>query len=325
MVQMAGAMDRQQREIDELNARIETLEVHKVRANMLIKGVQEVEKENCKEVVQNFIKSNLKINTAIPVSKAYRVGKGKNRAMLVTLTNPGDKGLIYSNAKNLQGKVNHLQKAYKLDDQLPLRLSEQRQKHRDTVWRNKTTTVAYQLEMSFKRGKLIINNKEYCSQIYKPKASLLLSLKDIEILELNSLEVKDGMAVEEGTSKFRGYVADAKNFVDVNSVYEYVKFHNMDARHIICACLLGSERTVQEEEYEDDNEHGAGRRLLAYMKEAELFNRVICVTRHYDGTHIGPKRFDCILEAARHAVNQKPYNRLPKSSNSLGVKGRVGN
>ena len=164
--------------------------------------------------------------------------------------------------------------------------------------------------MSLKKGKLIIENKEYESNIVTPDIHKLLKLKPDEIVALNNIEVTKGTPVGVETSEFTGYVSDAKNFTEVNSAYEFVRFHNMSARHIISACLIGNERTVLQEEYKDDNEHGTGKKLLAYMKEAKLNNCAIFVVRKYDGKHIGPQRFDHILEAAKIAVNSKLYNRV---------------
>ena len=44
------------------------------------------------------------------------------------------------------------------------------------------------------------------------------------------------------------------------------------------------------------------------MKESKLHNTALFVAREYDGKHIGPQRFDSIIDAAKKAVNRKPYN-----------------
>ena len=82
----------------------------------------------------------------------------------------------------------------------------------------------------------------------------------------------------------------------------------MDARHIICACRIPGSDSTLGFEYEDYDEHGAGQVLLNYMEESDLDNRALFVVRKYDGQHIGPARFDCIVRAAKAAVNHKPYN-----------------
>ena len=287
------------------------MEKDSMRPNLVIRGIGEMQDEDCKQVVNDFIKEKLRITDGINLKKAFRIGKGKNRAILVTLTNPGDKATIYNNVKHLKGQLNYLQCPYQIDDQMPLSINERKRKLRNIVWRNKNTvTVTYRLEMNIKKGKLYIKNKEYVSKIVKPNPARLISLKAEEIAEIDKIEVKKGQVVTCESSSFVGYVADTKDFNQVNMVHEYVKFHNMNSRHITCACLLGSERAVMEEEYEDDDEHGGGHQLLEYMKSAKLYNRTICVTRNYDGMHIGIQHYDMIVAAAKHAVNQKPYNWL---------------
>ena len=135
-----------------------------------------------------------------------------------------------------------------------------------------------------------------------------MKLKDEEILELNNVDIKRGMEIVHKGSTFVGYTTDVSTYKEVNIAYEHVKYHNMAARHIVCACIIPGTNVLEQGDYEDDSEHGAGRTLLEYMKEIELTNRVIFVARYYDGTHIGPKRFECLVNAAKSAVNQKPWN-----------------
>ena len=235
------------------------MEKDSMHPNLVIRGIWETQDEDCKQVVTDFIKEKLRITDEINFKKAFRIGKGKNRAILVALTNPGDKVTIYGNVKHLKGQINYLQCPYQIDDQMPLSINERKWKLRNIVWRNKNmVTVAYQLEMNIKKSKLYIENKEYVSKIVKPNPSRLINLKAEEIAEINKIEVKKCQVVTCESSSFVGYVADTKDFNQVNMVYGYVKFHNMNSRHIMCACLLGSERAVTEEEYEDDNEHGRG-------------------------------------------------------------------
>ena len=89
-----------------------------------------------------------------------------------------------------------------------------------------------------------------------------------------------------------------------------VKFYNLEARHIVVACRVASTETTLGFDFEDDDEHGAGQALLTYMESAEIENRALYVVRNYDGEHIGPARFDCIIDAAKSAINQRPFNSI---------------
>ena len=62
--------------------------------------------------------------------------------------------------------------------------------------------------------------------------------------------------------------------------------------------LTTSTHTGIIEHYEDDGEWGAGRMLLKLLRENNVTNSLVCVTRWYGGKHLGRTRFDLIKEAA---------------------------
>ena len=310
--QLSGVVAYQDQVIQELNSKVEHMEVDKLRPNLVIQGIIETEREDCIQQAQLFFTNQLEITDQILIRKAYRIGKGKKRPLNVTLANPGDKATIYSYVSKLQGKSNARRGKYRIDDQLPPRLPEQKKRNRDMMWRNRNC-VANKLAMSVKRGKLLVNNTPVQHNIKTPEASQLLKLKKIEVAALKDQKIVKGEPVSWGTSTFTGYVCDVQYFDEVNKAYEWVKFHNMDARHIICACKVPGNNIVNSQSYEDDHEHGARRVLLDYLNSIKLENRAVFVTRHYDGQHIGAKRFDLIIDAAKSAINHKPFNRLTGS------------
>ncbi len=61
-------------------------------------------------------------------------------------------------------------------------------------------------------------------------------------------------------------------------------------------------KCVTQEAYDDDGEHGAGFRLMEKLKELQLNNVMIIVTRWYGGTNMGPQRFTSIIKAAMAAL-----------------------
>ena len=53
------------------------------------------------------------------------------------------------------------------------------------------------------------------------------------------------------------------------------------------------------EHYEDDGEYGAGRRILDTLRQNNIENTLVCVTRWYGGKHLGPVRFDKIVQCTK--------------------------
>ena len=74
------------------------------------------------------------------------------------------------------------------------------------------------------------------------------------------------------------------------------------AKHNIYAYRLKSGNGYLEH-YRDDGEWGAGTRLLNMLREKNISDKIVCVTRWYGGTHLGKARFDCILNAAINSLN----------------------
>ena len=267
----------------------------------------------------------------IKIRKAYRLGGGKQRPVLIALSNASDKATIYSNVRNLQDKKGTDDKYYRIEDQLLPHECEHRRKGREFKWRNSKRSTAEQVEISVLKGRMQVKGKDYVSPIVIPEAKKLIAFKQDEILELESVNVKKGIPVEKGSSTFTGYICDVQSFEEVNKAYEWVMYHNFDTRHIICACMVPGSNVVNSVAYEDHGEYGAGQRLLSYMLDAKLENRAIFVTRHYDGEHIGPKHYECIIKAVKSTVNQKPYNQVTETmqfswgSNSRNTQTRVKN
>ena len=98
-------------------------------------------------VVKNFFKNQMEMVHDIHLHKAIRVGKGKDRPILISLANPSDKGTIFANVKNLQGKKGVKNRPYRIENHLTANEKEKRKKIRDFKWRNKQST-AEQVAMS---------------------------------------------------------------------------------------------------------------------------------------------------------------------------------
>ena len=320
---LADAVAFQRHVITELCNKTDVHELDKYKPNLIIQGLPEKKEENCMTEVKEFFKEKLNLVHDIQIKYAYRIGNGKHRPIKVSLVHQTDKGVIYSHAKNLKGKTNRNGKGYKIDDDLPPKLREQKNKSRHFMWKNKKTT-AEKIEMSVKKGKLMVNGKLYESKIKEPSDHLLCRLKEDEVQELLKLDVRKGQEEILDGSMFVGYVADVQSYDDVNAAYEWVRYHNLSARHIVAACIIPGDNVLECADFCDSGEHGAGQKLLNYMEESDLENRAIFVARYYEGKHIGPKRFELIVNAAKSAINHKPFNTTTNNYQfSWGSRGRM--
>ena len=306
---LVDVIQRQDHLISELTDKVEYLQHSQVSPNLVIHGVTEKADENCVETAKDFFKTSMGIEQEIKVKTAYRIGKSKNKPLLIVLKQASSKGIIYKHVKNLKGKTNEYEKAYRIEDQLPPRKAEEQRKVRHLMWRNKhKTPVADRLKASVEKGKLLVDNQELRNPLINPKGPSLLKLKPDELIELGKLEVRRGTTIQCEASKFTGYVADIASFEDANKAYKWVKYQNMDVRHIMAVAKIQGVDSIENCAFEDDSEHGGGVTVLECLDKAEIEGHAVFVTRHYDGDHIGSQRFNCITRAAKSTLNQKPFN-----------------
>ena len=85
-------------------------------------------------------------------------------------------------------------------------------------------------------------------------------------------------------------------------------------RDIVCAYQIPGQNWPALQDYQDDDEHGAGRHLLNMLLNADIFNRVVFLVRYYGGEHLGPSRFQAYTEAAQSAITHDPYNHISKET-----------
>ena len=97
---------KQDQVLKECKGEIEKLKLNATKDWMRITGVAYEKNENPKEVVNGFLKHKLKIDTAVELKDAFRVGSGKYRPLLFQLNNVTDKAAIFNGAKNLKNVVN---------------------------------------------------------------------------------------------------------------------------------------------------------------------------------------------------------------------------
>ena len=323
IVMLADTIAQPNKVIAELSMKVHNHELEKLRPELIVYNIPEVEEENCQAVAKTFFRNKLDLVHDIQINKAFRIGKikrnGKDRPLKIVLKQVSDKGIIYSNAKNLQGKFNSKGKYYKMEDSMPAKLREEKKKQKYISWKNKQS-VANKLVMSFKKGKLYVGSEPYQTKIIRPSEQKLLKLHTEEVKALKELEVVQGPTERIHSSSFIGYICDVQSYDEVNAAYEWVQCHNMEARHILCACKIPGATVIDSTDYFDDEEHGGGAVLYNYMDEVGLENRAIFVAQNYDGQHIGLRRFEGIVKAAKTAVNQKPYNTVTKNYQFLWPK-----
>ena len=297
---LVNAMVRHEALIGELASKAENVELRSMKQNLIITGIQEEDKESCGAKIDSFFKNKLELTQVPAVKVAHRVGEGQNRPMVVRLKSARDKGVIYKNVSNLKEKKNAEDKAYFVNDQLPARMNEQKIWEKQ-VFKKYKSSVAHQLTLSFKRGKLMVNGEEFKQKITAPSERQILQADEKEIIEWRKWKCVEGREIRKYNCTFRGYTRAVSTHQEIRNAYCLLKMVHGSARHIVCIYRLPGVLPT-DEGYEDDGEFFAGRKLLRLMENAQIQNRVFFVVRYYRGCHIGKARYQGYREAIEAAL-----------------------
>ena len=321
MTSMSDTIIRQDAIIQEIGNKQTTFEEKQLSSNIVIYNVDEVENETVMLTTVNFFRDILNAKIAIYITKAYRLGKkkaGTTRPILVVLHNSDEKKKIFDNIKNLKGKKNNAGEKYRIKTQKPAKLQEADTRKKDIVYRDKKRTTAHNLEMSLKKGILTYKEdnttKEYHQLIHPPSAKTILEMDREDRERTMKTPIKQGNTIHKENCRFIGYTMCTDRIGNIRDGYNKLRIIHGSARHIVCAFRIPHPVEAQYQDYTDDDEYYAGKKLLEMLRDAEIFFRVVYVVRYYGGKNLGGDRFKGYLEAAQSAINMAPYNNISKQT-----------
>ena len=141
--------------------------------------------------------------------------------------------------------------------------------------------------------KLYVNGKEWKENV--PPTNI--NVNNYE--ESQKIHIYHAPKLSASSSTFQGHVIKLQDpTLYKAALYKLFQDHVVArATHNIWAIKCGSEVA-----YADDGEHMAGFKLLELLRNHNINNILVVVTRWYGGTHVGPQRFRCITETAMKAL-----------------------
>lgn len=294
---------RQDQQIASLTRKVNEAQQREMYPNLVITGIVEEPNEKPMQVYNQFVHEQLEIQELIPVHRAYRIGTGPNRPLIVELRDPTTyKPKIYKNASKLKGKRNSKGGMYFISDHLPEEYNEFRRRINDLISENKKKPTHEQFKMSAKRGRLLIDEQTYEKAVHAPAPAELMR-PDEKLYKLTEeIDMVRGKDDTIKKSKFIAYAAAVHDTNDVQAAYIKVRMKFADATHVVCVYRLQGAHSPTLQDYIDDGEFGAGRVILNVLKEEKLMNIVIFLIRYHGGTNLGSVQFDKFRETAQSAI-----------------------
>ena len=306
---------KQDQQIRELTTANNSRQKVQSRPNVLVHGIQEEKEEKITEKVTKFFKETMGIQEEILVEDVFRKGKpGTKRPVLIKLKDPKQKGVIFKNSVKL-GTINKDNgENFYVNDDLPEPFNEEIRKYRMKIAENYKLIEAQQQHLKIKKGKLLVDGNEYKPLVYVPDNSRMLQKGGTHIQQMLRETLKEGVSTEKDGTRFTGFAGTVSSTQQVQAMYQQMKYRFPQAAHIICVFRIAHEDVAHMQDYCDDGEHGAGRRVQIMMREQSYMNAAVFIVRLRDGPNIGPARFDMIKAAASSALD------MLKISNTIGTR-----
>lgn len=149
---------------------------------------------------------------------------------------------------------------------------------------------------------MYVNNDWQRPYVRAPQPQDLYFDQD-EQKEMNKLKIIYTKPEDLKSSSFWAAAVRADTTLEVQRAYNKIRQDSPSVDHIV----LGYVSKCNDEEVSglvDDNEHGAGHKVLRAIRERKEVNIAVFVARRFGGEHIGPQRFQVFLRLALQAMEQ---------------------
>ena len=210
---MVNIIVHQEQRISELNQQILKIQSHSMKNNIIINGLEEVDKEVASEVSKKFLKEKLKIEE-LEINNAHRMGKGNDRPMVIRFTNQDEK--VFGNIKKLKDVKNHKGKSYQVDNQYPESITEDR-KQSFLHFKDAKSRGARGKNITLKKGQLLVDNKQHVREIIPPSSEDLIFAPLSIIKKSKELCIYKSKEVIERASRFTGYFVEVQSEIEVKA------------------------------------------------------------------------------------------------------------
>ncbi|XP_061188024.1 uncharacterized protein LOC133196101 [Saccostrea echinata] len=177
---------------------------------------------------------------------------------------------------------------------------------RNRVYDTAESLRSQNITVKIQKNQIILpNGSSYKDDIpFLSNADVLLVTPE-ETEHLVSVETKNSDPIKKDGSEFMAFGARVKTVEDVKNMYSKVLIdpYAASADNRILVYRFSTEDGTVHENYHDDCEHGAGRRLLRYMRENQIHNTAFVITRWMGEAHIGPQRFAIMEQLINEVAN----------------------
>lgn len=305
---LKGFSEKHEKQLDIHHKNTTQLVARSMNKNFTISGILESPRENCARKVLDFLRAEMLIKVEVnEIKVAHRLGyhnsessQTKPRLMVVKVSQ-SLKQRIFQNKHQLKGKYNAAGSQFFVNLQIPeahmaekkaLAYEVNRIKKFNEFQRNKEDKIKFEV-----KGKQLYVEQELHVQNVFPPRPLELFVSPEEQEAMDNMDFVLSQPKTKGGSIFVGLAVQVTTLQEVNRAYRKVRQMYPSYDHAMLAY-----RIKDYSGYQDDGEHAAGIKMHALVYSLKKSDIAVFVVRNFGGSHLGPRRFDYILEVAERAI-----------------------
>ena len=300
-------------EIEDLKARMDNVELNNVRAALSISGLEisDKKREGIQQL-QEFIDYHLGV--IVTIEDFFKVGDNPKLIVFFLQTMQQKRDILHFKSYLKTARNSHGKKYY-INNYIPAAAQEKKKK--DSGIRERAEKLG--LETTYIKGKLAVRGQTFSSRIVPPTPKQVVDLQPKDLQRILDREIQQTGRVSQDNSIFEAYTASVNSFTEIRDLYVKVKLMQPMARHVVCAYWIEGEgdQIQYSQDYCDDGEISAGRKLLDFMIQNDLKCRVLFVARKYGGVRMGPSRFECYTSAAHIVIQANSWNKKLKAHQAV--------
>ena len=171
--------------------------------------------------------------------------------------------------------------------------------------------------IKFTKNGMSIGGEIYGKSVPVPDPAAILQLSPEDITDILAIKMVNGHKISSKGSEFIAYTMATNSLVQIRKGYMMIKLEHPGARHVVAVWRIPGSKKFEVEDFQDDNECGAGRICLNLLKDSGVSHRVFYVVRYYGGQKMGSERFTCYLKAMQSALRAAKENPLTCTKQSI--------
>ena len=135
-------------------------------------------------------------------------------------------------------------------------------------------------DIGYEKGRFSINNTPYEKLIRIPDPTRILQMPQAELNEILNTKVYATNSITIDKNMFIAYSIFADNPDQVQRAYMNIKLANAGARHVVAVWSIPGLEEYRYEDFQDDEEYGAGAAILSALQQSQIMHRAVFVVRY---------------------------------------------